>query len=344
MSKRIYTASLAFALALATLLFAPNMVEQKVSAAPAATYLLASLPASDAVIFIDAQRLLADSIPGVLANNPTLLARVNAKIDQFKEKTNIDLRNFDSVAIGVRFNAPDKSKDFKLVFLTQGCFDASAVLDAALGAATREGLHPQERQYDGSTIYLLSHRQPEAQPQETADNQQPTIDSNAMAIAVVDANTLAFGDLESVRAALDISGERVSDDLVQLATRTSNAVVSFSGNVPAFFTDRLAHDSEPLARNFAAIRQVYGSINTTGSDTEVAVTLRAENAAQAQEIGKAVNALKLLVSLDKKRAPGAGMRSIADLIKSLTVTNEGNEVFLNLKLTQGEIAPFVRTL
>ncbi|MGB7922733.1 MAG: hypothetical protein WCF57_05755 [Pyrinomonadaceae bacterium] len=346
MNKRIYTSFLALAFALAAMVFASGtIVEQKVSAAPAATYLLSSLPASDAVIFVDAQRLLTDSIPGALAGSPALLARVNAKIDQFKEKTNIDLRSFDSVAIGARFTTRATGEDFRVVILAQGRFDANAALDAALATATREGLHPQERQIDGRTIYVLSRSKQEAQPQETTDRQQPTTtNSNDMAVAVVDANTLAFGNVENVKAALDISGERVQDDLVQLATRTPNAVVGFSGNVPAFVTDQFAHDKEPLAKNFAAIRQVYGSITTTGSEAETALTLRAETADQAREIEKAVNALKMIVSLDKKRSPSGGMRSIAELVNSLTVTSEGNEVFLNLKLTQTDIASFVRNL
>lgn len=348
MNKRIYTSFLAFALALASLVLVNNMAERKVSAAPAASYMLASLPASDAVIFIDAQRLLSDSIPGALAGSPTLLARVNAKIDQFKEKTNIDLRSFDSVAIGVRFNAPTKSDDFQIVVLMQGRFDANTVLDAALGTATREGLHPQERTFNGRSIYVLGRRQQEAPPRETADtrdaadDQQSTTNSHEKALAVFDANTFAFGDLQSVRAALDISAERVHDDLVQLATRTPSAVVGFSGNVPAFFTEQLSRDKEPLAKNFAAIRQVYGSITTTGNEAEAALTLRAETADQARDIGKAVNALKMLISLDKTRSPHGGMRTIPELIKGLTVTSEGNEVFLNLKLTQADITSFAR--
>jgi hypothetical protein len=348
MNKRIHTSFLA--LTALALVFLISLAAQKVSAAPAPSYMLSSLPASDAVIYIDAQRLLTDSIPGALAGSPELLARVNAKIDQFKERTNIDLRSFDSVAIGVRFIAHATGEDFKLVVLTQGRFDANAVLDAALGAAKREGLHPQERSFDGRTIYVLSRRQPEARQEETADNQErvdhqkPTTETNDMALAVVDANTFAFGDLKSVQAALDISAERVSDDLVQLATRTPQAVVGFSGNVPDFLTERLARDKEPIAQNFAAIRQVYGSITTTGSDAEATVTLRAETAAQASEIVKAVNALKLLASFDTKPSPAGDMSAITELIKSLTVTAEGNEVFLNLKLTQAQITSLARSL
>jgi hypothetical protein len=347
MNKRVRTSFLA----LTALLFVISLAAQKASAAPAPSYILSSLPASDAVIYVDAQRLLTDSIPGALAGSPALLARVNAKIDQFKERMNIDLRSFDSVAIGVRFNAPAKSEDFQMVVLTQGRFDANAVLDAALGAASREGVYPQERLFDGRTIYVLSRRkQQEAQPQETAINQErvedgkPAAEVREMALAVVDANTFAFGNLQSVRAALDISSERVSDDLVQLATRTPGALVGFSGNVPAFLTERLAQDKETIARNFAAIRQVYGSITSTGSDVEATVTLRAETAAQASDTAKAVNALKLLASFDTKPSLAGDMRPITELIKSLTVTAEGNEVFLNLKLTQAQITSLARSL
>ena len=346
MNKKIYTSSLALIIALAAVvlvnLWTGQQARASASASPSATYTLASLPASDAVIFIDAQRLLTDSIPGVLANDPTLLARVNQKIDQFKEKTNIDLRTFDSVAVGLRFTAPARNEDFKLVVLTQGRFDANSVLDSALATAKREGLHPQEQSVDGRPIFVLSRRQQKSELEKTTTNQKETTDKHEMAVAVFDANTFVFGDLESVRATLDISAERVSNELVQLATRTPNAVVGFSGNVPAFVTDKLKNDKETIAKNFAAIHQVYGSIIINGSETESTVTLRAENMDQAREISKAVNALKMLTSLSKNRASRGEMRLISELIKNLAVTSEGNEVFLNLKLGQADITSLLR--
>lgn len=346
MNKKFYRSSLALVLAVAAVVFINQWTEQKVgaeAATPAATHTLASLPASDAVIFIDAQRLLTDSIPGVLANDPTLLARVNQKIDQFKEKTNIDLRTFDSVAIGVRFTTPARNENFKIIVLTQGRFDANSVLDGALATAKGDGLYPQEQSLNGRPVFVLSRRRPqETDLEKTNTNRKETTDRHEMAVAVYDANTFVFGDLESVRATLDISAERVSSELVQLATRTPNAIVGFSGNVPAFVTDKLKNDKETIAKSFAAVHQVYGSIVSTGSDAESNVTLRAENIDQAREISKAVNALKMLTSLSKNRASNGEMRSIAELIKNLTVTSEGNEVFLNLKLGQADITSFVR--
>jgi hypothetical protein len=152
MNKRTSSAILSLVIALSVLLPVNSRAEDALAAHPAANYLLSSLPASDAVIYIDAQRLLTDSLPGLLANSPKLLARVNELLDEFKEKTNVDLRTFDSVAIGIRFNPPSQGEDFKIVVLAQGRFDANAILDAALGAAQRDGLYPHERQYDGRTL------------------------------------------------------------------------------------------------------------------------------------------------------------------------------------------------
>ena len=344
MNKRALSSILSLFIALSAIVLVNSRAERHVMARAAGSYTLSSLPASDAVIYIDAQRLLTDSIPGLLVNSPKLLASVNQGIDQFKEKSGIDLRTFDSVAVGVRFNPLPTGEDFKLVFLAQGRFDANAVLDAALGAASRSGFYPQERQYDGRTLYVLSRQKQEVErTEQTIDKpEEAPPNRHEMALAVVDANTFAFGNFESVRAALDISAERVSDELVQLATRTPGAIIGFSGNVPAFFKEQLAKDKETIARNFAAVRQVYGSINATATDAEISMTLRTENADQARHVNEAVNALKLLVGLAPKKPAMGDMRPLPEIIKALTITNEGNEVLLNLKLTQADVASLVR--
>ncbi len=363
MRNRISPTLLVLAVALTVAVFVNSSTEQRAAASTVASnYTVSSLPESDVVIFVDAQRLLADTIPGVLAGDPTLLARVNAQIDKFKEKTDVDLRLFDSVAIGVRFNDPTKNEDYKFVILAEGGFDANAVLSAGLAAAKREdGIQPQERQYDGRTVYVLTRGHVEgkrkeetlgetpaapqetpAAPQEMPATPQTASSAHVMAFAVFDANTIVFGDLESVRAALDISGQRVDEELARLATAKTDAVVGFSGNVPSFLTKHLARETEPIAKNLSAIRQIYGSISTVGEETETLVTLRTENADEAREITKAVNALKLLGSFNTRQTSTAQRKSPQDFIKNVSVTSEGNEVFLSLKLAQTDIASIVR--
>src|SRR6266403_2137544 len=61
------------------------------------------LPASDAVAIIDAKRLLNETMPSILSNDPAKLAQANAEVEKFKTRTGIDPRSFDRVALGIRF-------------------------------------------------------------------------------------------------------------------------------------------------------------------------------------------------------------------------------------------------
>jgi hypothetical protein len=169
---------------------------------------------------------------------------------------------------------------------------------------------------------------------------------DALAIGVLDNNTLAIGELESVRAAIDASlgRERVDDELVRLATQTPGAVVGFSGKIPQGLS-RKASPNTSIEKYFASIRQFYGSFNANGTDAETAVTLRTETAEQASEIGQALNAIKSFSALSGLASGGnaAKANSIADLIKGLSITTQGNEVQINVKVPQGSFAPLVRT-
>src|SRR5215210_5376497 len=92
---------------------------------------LSSLPASDIIIFVDTQRLISDTLPNFLANDPTLLAKVNARLDRFQRETGIDPRSFDSLSIGLRFNDAPARGDFKCVAIAHGGFNAASVIETA---------------------------------------------------------------------------------------------------------------------------------------------------------------------------------------------------------------------
>src|SRR5688572_26979642 len=59
------------------------------------------LPASDAVLAVDLRRLLNEAVPRALAADPARLAAVNADIEQFKARTGIDARAFETLTAGV---------------------------------------------------------------------------------------------------------------------------------------------------------------------------------------------------------------------------------------------------
>src|SRR5689334_13634720 len=84
------------------------------------------LPASDAVLRADVKRLLTDAAPRALASDPARLAQVNSDIEQFKSRTGVDARDFDTVFVGARINKlPDGAvKVDDIAAVARGMFKA----------------------------------------------------------------------------------------------------------------------------------------------------------------------------------------------------------------------------
>lgn len=383
MKKKIYALSLTIALTLGLAVFISGFSTR--SAASASDNAANALPASDVVVTIDTQRLMAETLPTIFADKPALLAKVNTKIEQFNKETGIDLRTFDSVAVGLRFTTPS-SKDFEAVVVARGHFNSNEVIDAAFAAAKRKNeFQKTEEQYEGKTIYVVTPQRrggnvpantevvvnsngadvnvsvattPEAKndssrakpaarvvaggPQLTIGETRRTHEQ--MAIVALDATTLAFGELKGVRAAIDanMGRGRVDDALVRMATQNASALIGFSGKIPPSMTEKLAGGKGIEAKYFASIREFYGSFGTIGADAEVFIAARTENAGQATDISQALNALKLLGGFSFAQPSKSEARSLAGLLKELSITSQDNEVQIKMNIKQKDLAPFMR--
>ena len=94
--------------------------------------LAALLPASDAVITLDLQKLLNESVPQVLSGKPEMLGEINAKIDELREKTGLDARQFEQIAIGAAIKQiTAREADLEPVFLARGKYNANALITVA---------------------------------------------------------------------------------------------------------------------------------------------------------------------------------------------------------------------
>jgi hypothetical protein len=379
MKKKYYVLSLAIALVLGTVAFISGFAGGS-KAAPNGNA-LSALPASDVVITVDTQRLMNETLPVILADNPGMLAKLNGKMESFNKEMGIDLRTFDSVAVGLRFATPS-SKDFDAVVIARGRFNANQVIDAAFAAAKakKHELQKTEEQYEGKTIHVIlptnrvrgggSSSARVVTNANTVDDASASSDTKAnssqarlsgepqfsaieikkgsedkMAIVALDANTLAAGDLKSVKAAIDASmgRERVDDELVRLATQNASALVGFSGRIPPSMTEKItATHKGSEGKYMASIRQFYGSFSTMGTDAEAILAVRTENAAQARDIGQALNAMKLLSGFSIAQPNKGEVRSLAGVLKDLSITTQDNEVQIKLNVNQKELAPFIR--
>jgi hypothetical protein len=394
MNRKFYFSFLAFALTIvATVAF---VVGHSTTKAASPGVALSSLPASDFVVVIDAQRALSETLPSLLAGNPALLAKMNAKLEEFEKKTGINPHSIESVAIGGRLNTSRPNGEHAVV-LVRGSFKADELIDAAFTTAKAEGerFQKEEQAYEGKTIFLIS---PQSAPKNVGEagrssapatfraeaviapqpsgsgvgfGPSPRKDAKVsdlevlegknsatlhaesrtdkMAITALDSNTIAIGDFESVRAAIDagMGRNRVDDELVQQAMQTPSAVVSFSGKIPQSIIEKSNSQggNNPFAKYVTSIRGFYGSFEINGSEAETLITLRTENAEQASDISQAINSLKVLANLGLSQSAGqdvAPRDAFAAALKGLSVTAQDNEVKIDARIPQASLAPLIR--
>ena len=111
---------------------------------PAVPSLMSSLPESDAVAQVKVQQLLNEAVPRIFAGNPVKLSEVNASIDRFKERTGLDPRMFQQVALGARFTYPSEGvTKVQTVALANGTFSAAAMV--AAGRVASNGKYREEK-------------------------------------------------------------------------------------------------------------------------------------------------------------------------------------------------------
>ena len=334
--KKVLGFSIAVTLVLAALTFAFNGRSQTRSprtSPPAAA--LSYLPASDAIMLIDVRRLLNETMPQILAGDKVKLAQANAEIDKFKLRTGIDPRSFDRVVLGVRYTYPTaNTTKLETVAIAHGKFDAKALAAAARIAAS--GKYREEK-YRGATIMIISIK-----------DQMKVLGLwnmrvNELAICALDANTLAMGNLPSVRAAIEAGKKgRANGELIALASRDPKAVVGFGANLPRELMANLNVGNDTIAKDANSIRQAYGSIGTTDTDVSLSLVARTDNAESAKNLSDTITGLKQLgaILIVRMAAPRKALAQSA--LDNLKITTRGNELEIKTQVAAANLASVIK--
>lgn len=295
--------------------------------------LAATLPASDTIALVKVRRLLNEALPAMLSNNPAKLSEVNARIDNFKTRTGIDPRAFDELALGLGYEYPSpQMMKVSTVALAQGTFNASALVAAGRKAAA--GKYREEK-YQGKTIYVF-----------TLEEQLRVfgvldLKIRELAVAPLTANVLALGDAKRVRSVIDASRgpKRANADLISLATQNPNAIVGFGGNVSLTMLGRLRIGNDAVAKDLAAVRQIYGSVGMTDKDLEVLAAARTADPGSARSLGATVEGLTAFAGLFTNRLPAARAALAKSALGNLKVTVQGNDLQLRTAVAQADVGP-----
>ena len=165
--------------------------------------LAVNLPASDAVVVVDMRRLVNDELPGLLSRGGKMqfINDLNAQMDAFKNQTGINLRNFEQVAVGIRFKevAPGKL-DYEPIALARGNAELKADMLLAAAKIASKGKYREEKS-GAKTVYVFAAKEIFRAGKPTGSTQQQEEEFNRtlaripeeVAVAAFDANTLAIG-------------------------------------------------------------------------------------------------------------------------------------------------------
>lgn len=340
MKIRILNSTLVFSFLLATLAilaaqsFAQN--SRKATATRSGSALAALLPASDTVALVKVRRVLDEALPKLMSSNPAKLAEINAQLENFKTRTGLDPRAFDELALGMRYEYPAfGALKITTVAVAQGSFSATAMV--AAGRAAGSGKYREEK-YQGKTIYVY-----------TLDQQLRILGLldlkiRELAVSALDRNTLALGDVQRVRSAIDASRgtRRPNTELIVLASQNANAIVGFGGNISPTLLKHLRIGNDAVARDLAAVRQVYGSVNMTDKDVEVLAAARTADPNSARSLGSTIESLSALAGLFTNRLPAAKAALASSAVANLKVTVEGNDLQLRTTVAQAEVGAVLR--
>ena len=317
--------------------FAQNATTK--NAAPA-NDLVALLPASDIVAVADMRRLTTDALPQILASKPAMLAKINQDLDAFKAKTGIDVRQFERVAVGVKYDRAVAGKiDFAPVAVTRGNFNAAGLLGAAKIALS--GKYREEK-IGSRNLLVVSLKDVAAQMPQSKDPAKgdkmsqiiAKLTTGEVAFHAVDRHTLAFGDLKQVRAMIETNAKTGANaELISLANRNPNAVLSFAGNIPPDLQSLMRFDNDEIGNILASLRQGFGSLDVSGGNANILFAARTETAEQAKNLKETLLGLQSLSGLLRARK-SARNEVLADIAESLKISQTANEIELRAFVPQ----------
>ena len=270
-----------------------------------------------------------------MANNPAKLAEINSNLDNFKNRTGLDARSFEQIALGVRYTYPSEGIT-KLVTagLARGTFNAGAMV--AAGRLAANGKYREEK-YAGKSVYIFTL--------DESIRLFGVIDLKIreLAAAPLDSNTLAVGDPSSIRSVIDAASgkKRNNAELIALATRDANAVVGFGGNISPQVIKNLDVGNASFVGDLSGLRQAYGSVETTEKDVNLFIGAKTVNADAAKNLGDTLEGLKMLGGMFIGRLTGAKGILAKSALTNLSIATDANELRIRTNVAQADIGPLM---
>ncbi len=308
--------------------------------APAAAGLASLLPASDAVVTMDSDGLFSQALPQILTANEKLFTEMMSKVDEVRQMTGIDLRQFDEVAVGVKAVAvrPNET-EYQPLILARGKFSSDALV--AIVAVAGAGKYREEKVGE-RTVYIFS-------PSEVAAKNRPkggsvmdnvlgaVIDGldREMALTAYDSGTLAVGATLRIRELLD-GGSRIDAGMLGAVARRNGEVMNLAMRTRNGMEQFIKLDDDTLGKSLSGIRMITGSMGVGAAGASMSLSATTANAEQAAGLKSTLDGLKMFLPALLGGGKGKN-QTYGRLVDSLRLTRVGSQVSLSLTIPQSDI-------
>jgi hypothetical protein len=342
MKRRFFALLTTFALMLSAAGFSFANTKNSKKSVRETTQLATQLPASDAVIALDMQRLVKTVLPQILSAKPQLMTDINAQIDDIKNQIGIDLRQFDQLAIGLMFKKDEaKAYDFEPVVLARGHVNVVSILELAKTAS--KGKYREEK-VASRTIYVFPAKEIVQANKPNLKTPQEEEDFNKMlgrvpaelAAAVLSDNTLAIGLPARVRETIG-GKSRVGADVLALVNRKPNSIISFGANMPQNPIQFFNLDDDEIGKIVNMIRQVSGAMDVIGGNTAISVVAKTLQPQQAKELQETLEGFQTIGASALAMSKGDDKKIYAKMAQNIKITRNNTDVALDLQIAQSDI-------
>jgi hypothetical protein len=313
--------------------------------------LLSLLPATDAVAIFDSKRFF-DAMPKLLTANQAMLSKLNGHVTDIQNKTGIDLRKFDQVAVGVNFKASEgKHPNLEPIAIAGGDIKAGALV--AMTKLASDGKYHEET-IAGRTMVIITvpPSVKKTSPTTTTSNNSPvaqTIDKGLhdlpmdIAVTALDGNTIAIGCPELVRATLE-GRTHANAELISLLSTREMTLGSFAMRSPGVISNMLPLDNDSLGKTISSIQILTGSIDMTTAGAALQMMARTADTKRAAELKDTLDVLQMLGSGVFGGSKQANKQVYGRLIKNVKLGISGNDVTVDLLVPQADIDAMVAQL
>lgn len=317
---------------------------------------LTPFPDSQAVLFINARRIVNEMLPRVMP--PAEYRKMLAEA----QKGGFDARDLDYAAIGVRFAEPAPANGLpEFVVIVRGDFNADTLLALARIGLEAEKMTRRQESYGSRTLEIVDtsnlNKPAEGDAAAKPGEQPKPSPYPEVAFTTLDSNTLVVGVPSYVKAAIDSAdgGQgRLKASTLELAANDPQALWSLTAELPPTLADYLHKYGAPANQELDEMLGWMKQISLSQGMNALDFTMRAALLTDQPEHASAFSGLVrmgllaaqtgLTSEAAKKRGKDAVQaRQALAALKTAVNRTEGSTLVLGVSVPQKAVADLVRS-